>query len=56
LIKQAQDNGNLTAEIQFRGRAEVLKKEITKANRELLNFTRTGDEKISVLGKLFDDL
>lgn len=35
------------------GDLEILKKQITQANRELTNFVRTGDKEVSVLWKLF---
>nr|HPO06090.1 tape measure protein [Candidatus Gracilibacteria bacterium] len=54
LIKQAVKDGDRAAEIKFRANATLLQKEITKANRELLNFTRTGDKNVSALSKLFD--
>jgi len=35
---------------------EILKKNITDANRRLTNFARTGDEAQSVLGKNFEEI
>lgn len=55
-IRLAEKSGNFTAALDFRGSAETLKKQIALANRELLNFTRTGNKEVSVLGQLFDNL
>lgn len=55
-IRASQKSGDLTAEVQFRTNAESLKKQITIANRELVNFTRTGSTETSALGQLFGDL
>ena len=38
------------------GDLEILKKQITQANRELTNFVRTGDKEVSVLWKLFQQV
>jgi len=38
------------------GDLEILKKQITQANRELTNFVRTGDKEVSVLWKMFQQV
>lgn len=55
-IKLAAARWDFTAELQLRANAEVLKKQINIANRELQNFTRTGSTEVSVLWKLFEQL
>lgn len=55
-IRQAQKAGDFTAELQLRGNAETIKKQITIANRELTNFMRTGSTETSALWKLFEAL
>lgn len=56
LIRQAQKNGDLTAEIQYRTNAESLKKQLTISNRDLTNFVRTGSTETSALWQLFEML
>lgn len=35
---------------------ELASKQVTRLNRELTNFVRTGDKEVSVLGKLFNQV
>lgn len=53
LIKVANDKGDFNAEISLRADQNLLKQQLTQANRELTNFLRTGEKDVSVLGKLF---
>lgn len=53
LLKAAKAKGDFTAEITIGADIAVLKQNLTQAKRELTNFLRTGQEDVSVLGKLF---
>ena len=53
-IKQASATWDTKIEIELTATQERLKQELTQAQRELRNFTRTGEADVSVLGKLFD--
>lgn len=50
-IRLAEQQGNFTAAIKLRTDAEVISKQITSANRSLVNFARTGNTELSAFQK-----
>lgn len=52
-LKEARDRGDMQLTVEIGANIERLSQQLTQARRELRNFTRTGDEGVSVLGNLF---
>jgi TP901 family phage tail tape measure protein len=50
-IRMAENKGDFTGAIKLRVDAEVLSKQLTQANRQLTNFTRTGSTDLSAFQK-----
>lgn len=56
LQKEALATGDFNFARKFGAEIELAKKQVTTLNRALTNFQRTGNENISVLGKMFGNV
>lgn len=56
LLRKAKKENDALAEVRITANVEILKQQLTSARGELRNFLRTGQNDVSVLGKLFASL